>query len=307
MSTHFADRFLAEAKAKGAPVCVGIDPVLSKLPQSLKPLKADGKLVEDNARVALEAIRVWGLGLLNAVAPHVPCVKFQSACFERYLWPGVELYHELTVEARRLGLLVIGDAKRGDIGISAEHYAAGCLADAPYTDLQKPLGPDALTANAYLGADSLEPLVKLAGAQGKGLFALVRTSNPGGDALQSLKLADGRSVSDAVADIVTQSGAGHIGQSGYSLMGAVVGATKPQDAIGLRTRMPQALFLVPGFGAQGGTADDVKPCFKSDGTGAIITASRSVIFAYEKPATNDWQGAIAAAAADLNKQIRAIL
>ncbi len=307
MTTHFADRFLHEAKLKGAPVCVGIDPVLAKLPAALKPVRADGTLVEDNAAAALEAIRAWGLGLLKAVAPHVPCVKFQSACFERYLWLGVALEHELTVEARKLGLLVINDAKRGDIGISAEHYAAGCLGDTTYTDLNKPIGADALTCNAYLGHDSLEPLVKLAGAQGKGLFALVRTSNPGGDALQSLALADGRTVSDAVADIVVKTGAGNVGKSGYSLLGAVVGATKPQDAVGLRKRMPQQLFLVPGFGAQGGTAEDVRPCFKADGTGAIITASRSVIFAYEKPATSDWQGAIAAGAADLNKQIRAIL
>jgi orotidine-5'-phosphate decarboxylase len=307
MTSHFADRFLHEARVKGAPVCVGIDPVLAKLPAALRPVKADGSLVEDDAGAALEAIRWWGMGLLKAVAKHVPCVKFQSACFERYLWEGVKLQHELTLDARRLGLLVINDAKRGDIGISAEHYAAGCLGDTEFTDLGRSAGADALTANAYLGHDSLEPLIKLAGAQGKGLFALVRTSNPGGDALQSLALADGRTVSDAVADIVVKAGEGHVGKSGYSLIGAVVGATKPQDAVGLRKRMPQQLFLVPGFGAQGGTAADVKPCFKSDGTGAIITASRSVIFAYEKPATSDWQGAIEAGAADLNKQIRGIL
>jgi orotidine-5'-phosphate decarboxylase len=307
MAEHFADRFLQQAQAKGAPVCVGIDPVLGKLPRSIQPLRADGTLIEDDAALALNAIRTWAVGLLDAVAPHVPCVKFQSACFERYHAAGVSLLEELTAHALGLGLLVINDAKRGDIGISAEHYAAGCLADSPFKDNHKAKGPDALTANAYLGFDSLEPLIKLSASQGKGLFALVRTSNPGGDALQSLLLADGRSVSDAVADIVANAGSKHVGASGYSLLGAVVGATKPQDAARLRSRMPQQLFLVPGFGAQGGTADDVKPCFKPDGTGAIITASRSVIYAYEKPATDDWKSAIANAARDLNRQIKAVL
>jgi orotidine-5'-phosphate decarboxylase len=219
----------------------------------------------------------------------------------------VQAYHELMLEAQAMGLVVIADSKRGDIGISAEHYAAGCLGDTGFEDLGSPQGPDALTINAYLGGDSLEPFVKVAGNQGKGLFALVRTSNPGGDRLQSMELKDGRCVSDAVAQIVTEAGSKQIGKSGYSVLGAVVGATKPPDAARLRKVMPQQIFLVPGFGAQGGSAEDVKPCFKEDGTGAIITASRSVLFAYEKPATDDWEGAIAKAAADMNRQIAGIL
>ena len=236
-------------------------------------------------------------------------MKFQSACFERYLWPGVKAYHQLMEEAAGMGLLVIADAKRGDIGISAEHYAAGCLGDTHFRDLASPKGPDALTVNAYLGADSLQPFVDLSVKENKGLFALVRTSNPGGDALQSMLLADGRCVSDAVAQIVATvgSGPGAVGKLGYSLLGAVVGATKPVDAARLRELLPQQIFLVPGFGAQGGSAKDVVPCFKADGTGAIITASRSVLFAYEKPLNNDWTGAIAAAALDMKQQIAAIL
>jgi orotidine-5'-phosphate decarboxylase len=239
----------------------------------------------------------------------VPCVKIQSACFERYLWFGVSVYHELVATARRLGLVVIGDAKRGDIGTSSAHYAAGNLADTAYTDLGQLAGPDALTVNGYLGADALQPFIDTAGAQGKGLFVLVRTSNPGGDAFQRLALTDDRTVCDAMAAMVSEVGAASAkqSQSGYSLVGAVVGATKPEDAVRLRQRMPQQLFLVPGFGAQGGGADDVRACFKPDGTGAIITASRSVIYAHETNDSIDWQQAVETAAIDLRDQIAAIL
>lgn len=295
---HFADRLLAACDEKGAPVCVGIDPVFERLPVAVR-----GDATEPvNAQQAVEAFRWFVRGVLEAVWPHVPCVKLQSACFERYRWRGVALYEQLIDEARAMGLIVIGDAKRGDIGISAAHYAVGCLAD----NGNEP-GPDALTVNSYLGGDSLEPLIDLAAAQHKGLFALVRTSNPGGDALQGLKLDDGRNVSEAVADLVARQGDAHIGERGYSLLGAVVGATKPADAAALRRRMPRQILLVPGFGAQGGGAEDVRACFKADGTGAIITASRSVNYAFEKAPEADWKQAIEAAALDLREQIRGIL
>src|SRR5690606_4930248 len=145
--------------------------------------------------------------------------------------------------ARDRGLSVIADGKRGDIGISSAHYAAAFL--------RGPHAADALTVNAYLGADGLQPFIDAAAEEGRGLFALVRTSNPGGDARQGLPLRDGRTVGEAVADMVAGAGAAHVGGSGCSLLGAVVGATKPADARSLRERMPQQLFLVPGFGAQG--------------------------------------------------------
>ncbi|MEX2388366.1 MAG: orotidine-5'-phosphate decarboxylase [Phycisphaeraceae bacterium] len=282
------------AAAKGAPVCVGLDPVYERLPAALQ---TDGGDVA--GRVA--AIRAFCEGVLEAVAEHVPCVKIQAACFERYRGPGFEAMFDLVRTAKRLGLLVILDAKRGDIGTSSAHYAAGLLAD--------PDGADALTVNAYLGADGLEPFTEAAAAGGKGLFALVRTSNPGGDAIQGLPLQDGRTVGEAVADVVADLGSrpDYVGEKGYSLLGAVVGATKPADAKSLRDRMGQQLFLVPGFGAQGGTADDVRACFKPDGTGALITASRSVLYAYEQVEGADWQAAVADAARALNGQIAAIL
>jgi len=286
---------------------VGIDPVYERLPVSV--FEGGKPAAEDNARRRVEAIDRFVSGILEAVAPHTPCVKFQSACFERYLWPGVEAYHRLVQKARSLGLVVIGDAKRGDIGISATHYAAGCLEDAPYVDLNRPLGPDAITVNAYLGNDGITPFVEPAASSGKGVFALVRTSNASSDCLQSLQLADGRTVAQAVAGIIADLGRQPqlIGQRGYSLLGAVVGATKQADIAALRQLMPQQLFLVPGYGAQGGSDQAVKACFKPDGMGAIVTASRSVIYAYENNPDIDWQKAVEQAAIHFKQQIRAIL
>lgn len=298
---HFADRILAAARAKESAICVGLDPVLERLPQQVRG-SADGS----NAAAAARAIFDFSRDVIDAVADHAVCVKIQAACFERYLWPGVEAYYRVIAYARKRDLLVIGDAKRGDIGTSSAHYAAGNLADTHYRDLGDLPGPDALTVNSYLGGDGLQPFLDTAKAQGKGLFALVRTSNPGGDALQRLQLADGRTVAAAVAQIIAELGDQYVGMSGYSLLGAVVGATKPEDAAQLRSLMPRQIFLVPGFGAQGGGADDVRACFNADGQGAIITASRSILYAWEKSG-GDWLKAVEAAAIDMKQQIAAIV
>jgi len=281
---HFADRLSDAVTAKQAPVCVGLDPVIGRLPE----------VVRDAASGELDAIAQFSHGVLTAVAEHVPCVKLQSACYERYGEAGVGVYHELAQAAGEAGLIVIGDAKRGDIGISAAHYAVAGLGHV-----------DALTINSYFGDDGIRPFVDYGAEHGKGLFALVRTSNPGGDAIQSLKLDDGRTVAEAVAGLIAGLGESAVGACGYSLLGAVVGATHPDEAEALRQIMPRQIFLVPGFGAQGGSADDVRACFHHDGTGAIITASRSVIY----PAGNggDWQRAIEQAAISLKDQIHTIL
>ncbi len=302
---HFVDRLIEAIRAKSAPVCVGIDPVYERLPEAVRRMVdfADPR----DAAAALDAIEAYVRELLEAVAPHVPAVKFQSACFERYLWMGVERMWGLMQRARELGLIVILDGKRNDIGISAEHYAAGCLADPDFYQTPDLKGPDALTVNAYLGDDALEPLMDVAMSQGKGLFALVRTTNPGSDALQTMKLADGRTVSDAVAEMVVRFGASSIGRAGYSALGAVVGGTKREDLAALRERMPHAFFLVPGYGAQGAGPDDVRACFKTDGYGALITASRSVIFAYERRDTSDWTGAVAEAASEMAEEVGGLL
>lgn len=299
MSEHVVDRFLALASKRGAPVCVGLDPVLEKLPE---PTLGHGGRPESMTEAeAVEAMTRFSMGVLDAVTEYVPCVKPQSACFERYGARGVAAYRQVIDEARKRGLFVVADIKRGDIGVSAAHYAAGCLADGDQ------LGPDMVTLSAYMGPDTLEPFVEVSNTQHKGFFALVRTSNPGADALQTLKLADGRTVAEATADMVAELGKDHVGDRGYSVAGAVVGATKVADIAAMREHMPQQLFLVPGYGAQGGGADDVKACFKADGTGAIITASRSVIYAHAKRPGVAWQDAVRDAAMELRDDIAGIL
>ena len=287
---HPADRLLQAIQEKRAPVCVGIDPVLEKLPKSIQPGR-------DDPQSAVEAVGAFCSQIIQAVAPYVPCVKFQSACFERYSALGIRKLRELSgLQCPNAQLEVILDAKRGDIGISAEHYATDAFES---SDHAKGSSFDWITINSYLGEDGITPFLK---HRGHGAFALVRTSNPGGDELQNLQLQDGRTVAHAVAQIVSRIGSKHLGESGYSALGAVVGATKPQDATRLREIMPQQIFLVPGYGAQGGGANDVLPCFKTDGTGAIVTASRSVIYAF-KPDDPKWQEAVADAAARFADEI----
>lgn len=301
MSTdRFSDRLAAAIDRAGSPVCVGLDPVLDKLPKAVRERAAGGS---GGGGDPLQAIGEFSLGVLNAVHASrvVPAVKFQSACYERYHGKGVALLDDLIAKARSLGLIVVLDAKRGDIGISAEHYAAAAFPEIG--------GADALTASPYLGPDTLEPLLK----PGRGIFALVRTSNPGSDAVQSPRLADGRTVSEMFADVVAKLGESRIGARGLSDVGAVVGATKPADAAALRARMPNQIFLIPGFGAQGGTPDDVRAMVRTGATspgesGVLVTASRSVIYAFdaESPVA-DWRDGVRAAAAKLAGEISAVV
>ncbi|MCI0365098.1 MAG: orotidine-5'-phosphate decarboxylase [Phycisphaerales bacterium] len=282
-ATHAADRLLAAIESKRAPVCVGLDPVAERLPLSVGEMNRAG--IPD-----MNPLVKYCVAVLDGVAPHVPCVKFQSACFERFRMPGVAALGWLIKYAHSLDLMVILDAKRGDIGVSAEHYAAAVF---------EPVGPESkdsvcdwVTINSYLGEDGITPFLR----KGHGAFALVRTSNPGGDAIQDLELKDGRRVAEAVAQLIAKIGNAHRGKSGYSALGAVVGATKRQDASRLREWMPHQIFLVPGFGAQGGGVDDVLRCFNSDGHGAIVSASRSVTYAFERDDPK-WMEAVGEAAA----------
>jgi orotidine-5'-phosphate decarboxylase len=276
---HAADRLVAAVDRAGSPVCVGIDPVLERLPAALRP---EGPAVTQ----AVEALVAFATGVLDAIAGHVGCVKLQAACFERYGHHGVEAMERVIGAARQRGFLVILDAKRGDVSVSAEHYAAAAFEPAPGA-----AGPDWITVNSYLGDDAIEPFLR----PGAGVFALVRTSNPGGDAVQARRLADGRTVAEAVAGMVAELGQRSVGRCGLSALGAVVGATRPAEMAGLRALMPRQIFLVPGYGAQGGGAADVKPCFLEGGRGAIVAASRSVIYAFD-PAAAEWKGAVADAA-----------
>ena len=242
----------------------------------------------------LSAIHCFSVGILDAVAPHAACVKLQSACFERYGPDGVHTLRSVVGEARQRDLEVVLDAKRGDISVSAEHYAHAAFGG-------EAEGADWLTINSYFGADGITPFLQ----PGRGAFALVRTSNPGGDTVQAARLYDGRTVAELVATMVAEIGTGCVGDGGYSALGAVVAATRPDETAALRALMPQQIFLVPGFGAQGGDADSVRPCFAQDGRGAIVTASRSVIYAFS-PGQSDWMAAVADAAAAFAEQVAAV-
>jgi orotidine-5'-phosphate decarboxylase len=294
--SHAADRLLNAIDLRGAPVCVGLDPDVNRLPQSIRPRGNDPTSI-------VSAIESFCLGVLDAVVEIVPCVKPQAACFERYREVGVASMYRVIAAARQRGLQVILDAKRGDMGLTADHYATAAFGPiADDGDGAKHDSPDWITVNSYLGRDGIEPFLR----PDRGAFALVRTSNPGGDALQSLPLASpsgsARTVAEAVAALVADLGQSHVGASGYSNLGAVVGATKAQDAARLRELMPRQIFLVPGFGAQGGGARDVVPCFDGRGRGAIVTASRSVLYAFA-PGASNWSHAVRDAARKMADEV----
>jgi orotidine-5'-phosphate decarboxylase len=251
--------------------------------------------------------------VLRIVAPLVPCVKFQSAYFEKYLWEGVETYYSLIAEAAELGLLVIGDVKRGDIGSTAAAYAQAHLADSVSPEPDDIVVPDAITVNPFCGIDTIDPFVQTAKRYDKGLFVLVRTSNPGSGELQDVQLADGRTWSQLLAEklAVVASDRTLVGARGYSSIGAVVGATQPQTMQALRQRLPQSIFLLPGYGAQGATAEMTRLAF-TEGRGALVSASRSILYAHREPKYvqrfgKDWESCVSQAVVDMKADLVRVL
>ncbi|MEL7238606.1 MAG: orotidine-5'-phosphate decarboxylase [Planctomycetota bacterium] len=293
---HFADNLAAAMREKNSRICVGIDPNFAKLPPALRKLGAD-------RREIIDAFYDFTTGVLDAVTDVAACVKFQSAYFEQYHVEGIEAYFSLVAEAKAKGLLVIGDVKRGDIGATSEAYAAGHLDPIALEDAAT---PHAITVNPMLGLDTLEPFVDTATRNDKGLFVLVRTSNPGSAALQDVELKDGRTWSQALADQLQSIAAQHVGESGYSSVGAVVGATQPHTMVELRKRLPNSVFLLPGYGAQGGKAETAKAAFDDDGLGALVSASRSVLYA-EPLEDEDWKQAIARAAREMHVDVNRVV
>jgi orotidine-5'-phosphate decarboxylase len=281
-TTHAADALDQAIARVASPVCVGLDPVLEQLPAEVKARHHE----------PLAAIGGFCRGVLQAVAGVVPAVKVQSACFERYGGRGVILMEEICEFAASLGLVVVWDAKRGDIGISAAHYAAAA----------KRMHATFITVSGYLGPSGIEPFLDA----GLGAFVLVRTSNPDSDAIQSHALADGRKVAELMADVVASAGASRKGASGLSSVGAVVGATKAADAAALRVRMPDQIFLIPGYGAQGGTAADIKAMLRPDRRGVLVTSSRAIIYAPAE-AGKAWTESVAGAAKRLAGEIAAVV
>jgi orotidine-5'-phosphate decarboxylase len=289
---NFADRLIEAIKKKGNPVCVGLDPRLNQIPEVVtKPLrKKYGDTFEAVANIFVE----FNKGIIDAVADLVPCVKPQIAFYEQYGFAGMWAFEETCKYAQEKGLLVIADAKRNDIGSTAAAYAGAFLGEVDMFDDTKVMNlrADALTITPYLGFDGIKPFNEACADFGKGTFILLKTSNPSSGDLQDQLLdekvgadfgADGRMTNyQLMAHLIESWGYDLIGESGYSSVGAVVGATYPKQAEQIRKLMPQTIFLVPGYGAQGGGAADVKPCFNEDGLGAIVNSSRGIIFAYEK-------------------------
>jgi orotidine-5'-phosphate decarboxylase len=238
--------------------------------------------------------------VLDAVADQCVAAKPQVACFERLGAPGWAALEEVVGRARDHGLLVIADGKRGDIDVSAAAYAQAFVGETttPF-GVVRGLEADALTANPLLGSDALEPLVRGARERGRGVFVLVRTSNPGAHDLQERSVAGGGSVSELLAEMVARLGLPGRGQSGFSDVGAVVGATAPERLEALRERMPHAVFLLPGIGAQGGRVEDLAAAFAPGAAGGLVSASRGIVGAHERAG-----GDPARAAADEARRLR---
>lgn len=265
---------------KDAPVVVGLDPNLSFIPQSLlkrAEAAAPGEIPEYCERenvIAAEAVWQFNKAIIDAVCDLVPAVKPQAAMYEQFGIPGMIAYKKTIEYSRSRGLIVIGDVKRGDIGSTSEAYARGHLAG-------KAFDADFITVNPYLGTDGVEPFVKICKEYNKGIFVLVKTSNPSSGEFQDVLIGDGRAVYELVGQKVRDWGADNL-EGVYSNVGAVVGATYPEQAAVLRKLMPHTFILAPGYGAQGATADDLSGFFDADGLGAIVNSSRGIIAAYKK-------------------------
>ncbi len=308
MSNHFADRLTAAISAKGSPTCVGIDPRYDLLPADIS--EQAGLNDPHDPESVVDAIAEYSRRIIRIVAPLVPAVKINAAFFEQYYWDGVEAYYELVQEARSRGLIVIGDAKRADIGHSAEMYARAHLRKPEMDGIDEMMIPDAITVNPYFGFDGVRPFIEAARRDDKGVIVLVQTSNESCTELQGLELASGGTLVEHVGRLVNQwaGDAGLLGVCGYSAVGAVASPRDAASMARLRAMMPNCIFLVPGFGAQGRGAEDVAACFKADGTGAIVTASRSVIYAYEDTKylemyASEWEKCVEHACKDFVKAV----
>lgn len=262
-----------------APICVGLDPMLNYIPEHI--LKKSFGDFGETLEGAADAIWNFNKEIVDHTFDLIPSVKPQIAMYEQFGIEGLKVYEKTVRYCQDKGLLVIGDAKRGDIGSTSAAYATAHLGRVKVgNSVCTAFNTEFLTVNPYLGTDGVKPFVDVCKAEDKGLFVLVKTSNPSSGEFQD-KLVDGRPVYELVADKVVEWGADCM-DGAYSNVGAVVGATYPEMSAILRKLMPNTYFLVPGYGAQGGTAKDLKPCFNEDGLGAIVNSSRGIIAAYKQ-------------------------
>ncbi|MEM9825904.1 MAG: orotidine-5'-phosphate decarboxylase [Planctomycetota bacterium] len=296
-----ATRLAHAVREKHSIVCLGLDPRRESLPPAIA-----GTIDSDRPDVVAAAYTLFCKEILDVAAEKVACVKPQSAFFEALGPAGVVALGEVIAYAKNLGVEVIVDAKRNDIGSTATAYAQAYLGSA------SPFGGDWLTVSPYLGRDSIEPFVDACDRQSAGIFVLVKTSNPSGGMIQD-RITDSTPVYRCVADALCQWNADRLNGLGYGPIGAVVGATYPDQLAELRSALPNAWILIPGFGAQGGGVDDVRPGVARDGLGAVVNSSRHLIFAHdrqpyrEKYSAGQWQHAVADATDEMNSQLSTLL
>ena len=275
------DRLIENIVKMQNPTVAGLDPKLDYVPESIKTkcFEKYGKTLEGAAAALFE----FNKALIDALYDIVPAVKPQAAYYEMYGWQGVKALCDTIAYAKSKGMFVITDGKRNDIGTTMEAYATAHLG---HTDVAgesiDAFGADALTVNGYLGTDGIKPLAKICDSDDKGIFVLVKTSNPSSGELQDMKLETNESVYEHMGKMCEGWGEDLMGKHGYSAVGAVVGATYPEQLGEMRAKLPHTFFLVPGYGAQGGGADDVKNAFDENGLGAIINSSRGIMCAWKK-------------------------
>ncbi len=273
------NRLAARMKELKAPVVVGLDPMLSYIPEGIKrkAFAAYGETLEG----AAEAVWQYNKGLVDQIYDLVPAVKPQIAMYEQFGIPGLSVYKKTIDYCHEKGLIVVGDIKRGDIGSTSGAYAQAHLGEVKVGENTfAPFGEDISTVNPYLGTDGVKPFIDVCRSFGKGIFVLVKTSNPSSGEFQD-RLIDGRPLYEWVGEKVAAWGE-EVRDGKYSPVGAVVGATYPEMGEVLRRLMPHTMILVPGYGAQGGKAEDLAPYFDADGSGAIVNSSRGIIAAYRQ-------------------------
>ena len=278
------DRMIEKIVETQNPTVAGLDPKLAYIPSYILDgaVAKYGKTLEAAAAALLE----YNKGLIDALCDIVPAVKPQAAYYEMYGWQGVRTLAETVAYARAKGMFVITDGKRNDIGTTMEAYATAHLGKTDvFGEKTEAFGADALTVNGYLGTDGIKPLLGVCEAEDKGIFVLVKTSNPSSGELQDQKIGD-KSIYETMGTMCEQWGEKTQNSYGYSRVGAVVGATYPQQLSEMRQKMPHTFFLVPGYGAQGGGANDVAGAFDKNGLGAIVNSSRAILTAWKKAGTD---------------------
>jgi len=304
------NKLVDKIKKLNAPIVVGLDPMLGYVPEQIKAKAFEEK--GETLEGAAEAVWQFNKAIVDATWDLIPAVKPQIAMYEQFGVPGLMAFHKTVEYCKSKDLVVIGDVKRGDIGSTSEAYAVGHLGRVQVgSNAFYGFDEDFVTVNPYLGSDGVKPFIKVAKEENKGMFILVKTSNPSSGEFQD-RIIDGRPLYEWVGEKVAEWGAEHMGECGYSYVGAVVGATYPEMGKILRKVMPKTYILVPGYGAQGGKAKDLVHYFNEDGLGAIVNSSRGIIAAYKQEAYAKFGAAHFAEASrqaviDMQKDIASVL